>query len=440
MRRFVMVLFCLFAGATAASAQDMGLVAEDVTLEPGVDAFGVEILTAQGELDNQGDMAYGDISLLAEAYDSSGEIVGEGFGYPVTACGAGLLADFVMEPGDDQSFSIPLELYEDDVTVDRVEVTPQATELNANEEALPLFLTGITPVSGREVVAVEWIDGQNLRFGAGCFSDLFNRLDWFQYDLQENSQRAIAHPNANLINDQVREALILQDPVFYENSAITFDPNGARLLYQTDLHNVVSAERDGSFRRIIFDTLANRTLQGIVWLPEGRFMAYYYGAYGDPVVYLTGNVSGQQISFPADQALPSTIVPGVTPDGARLIIHATVDGTTGYFIKAANFPTTELLFEGDAPGNNWPAPIFTTAPDGQSFIYIARPVDDVPTLQCFNVQTRELRDLSQIPLRITNEERARWWLSPDGRYIALGANGVNGGLWTINLGLLPNCA
>lgn len=440
MRRFGIVVFCLLVGAITAAAQDTGLVVDEVSIEPGVDAFGQEIMVAQGELDNQGDQAYSDISLYAEALDSGGEIIGEGFGYPVTACGAGLLSDFIMQPNDTQTFSIPLELYEDGVTIDRVEVSTQATELTANEEVLPLFLTGVTPVSGREVVAVEWIDAQSLRFGAGCFSDLFNRLDWFEYDLQELSQRAIAHPFANAIDDTIREALILQDPVFYERAAITYDPNGTRLLYQTDLNSMVSAERDGTFRRIIFDGLANRTLQGITWLPEGRFLAYYYGAYGDPVLYLTGNVSGQQISVPIDEALPSTIVPGATPDGARLIIHATVDGVSGYYVKAANFPTTELLFEGEAPGNNWPPPIYTTAPDGQSFIYLARPVEDVPTLQCFNVQTRELRDLSQLPLRITSEDRARWWLSPDGRNLALAANGVKGGLWTINLGLLPSCA
>jgi len=35
--------------------------------------------------------------------------------------------------------------------------------------------------------------------------------------------------------------------------------------------------------------------------------------------------------------------------------------------------------------------------------------------------------------------RAQWWLSPDERRIALAANGVNSGLWLIDLRDLPAC-
>ena len=46
---------------------------------------------------------------------------------------------------------------------------------------------------------------------------------------------------------------------------------------------------------------------------------------------------------------------------------------------------------------------------------------------------------SPLPLTITTEDRATWTLSPENNTIALAADGVNGGLWLIDLGALPSC-
>ena len=42
--------------------------------------------------------------------------------------------------------------------------------------------------------------------------------------------------------------------------------------------------------------------------------------------------------------------------------------------------------------------------------------------------------------RLADDERAWWWLSTDESQIALAADGVNGGLWLIDLTALPDCA
>ena len=80
------------------------------------------------------------------------------------------------------------------------------------------------------------------------------------------------------------------------------------------------------------------------------------------------------------------------------------------------------------PGNNYPAPIVT-----HDLIYLIRPIDDRPTLQCYHRQARTLETISALPLRLTRESRSWSWLSPDGAKLALAANGVDGGLWWVDL-------
>lgn len=442
MRGLLLVYIVVVVGCVA--AQDTALVVEDVTVTMQTDAFGQEIQVAEGELLNQGNTAFNNINLLAEVYDSANTLVGEGFGFPVNACGAGYLPDFALQPGAAQGFTVTLELYEEDAVVDRVEVIPQGTPTDAQADATPTLINGITPVSDHEVINVEWLDPQTMRFAVGCTRDLFTQWTWFDYNVATGVQQQTTHPKADLINNAsavMLTQLELDEPLDIQNAGFSFHPTGRRMVYQNDRNSFLSAEADGSFRRLLADRLFNRTLQGVIWLRDGVFLAYYYGAQGDPVLYFTANVEGGILSeHPAD-TLPSLIVPGASPDGSRIILAATINDVTGYYLKQAPYPNTaELLFEADPPGNNWPPPIYWRPPDDSPrVIYIARPVDGEARLQCFNLTTRQLRDLSPLPLQLATDERASWWLSPDNQRIALAANGLHSGLWMIELSAFESC-
>jgi hypothetical protein len=445
MRRLLIGLWLIvWVALVVVYAQDSGLVVEEVTIAAQTDAFGQEIQVAQGQLLNQGDTAYNNLTLLAEVYDAQDELVGEGMGFPVNACGAGFLPDFALQPDVSQPFIVPLELYEADAEIDRVEIIPQGAPTDPQDTGSELP-NGITRVSDHEVVSVEWIDSQSLRFAAGCSRDLFTHWTWYEYNVASGVQQPAPHPKADIINNASQVMLTqleLDEPFDVENSFISFQPNGRRMAYQNSRNSFLTAEPDGSFRRLLADRLHNRTLQGIQWLQDGNFLAYYYGAYGDPVLYFTGNIEGGILSEHPVDTLPSLIAPGASPDGSRIILAATINDVTGYYLKLAPYhDTTELLFEGEPPGNNWPGPLYMRPPgDAPRILYFARPVDGEAYLQCFNLTTRQLRDLSPLPLQLATDERAWWWLSPDNQRIALAANGLHSGLWMIELSAFDSCA
>jgi hypothetical protein len=135
---------------------------------------------------------------------------------------------------------------------------------------------------------------------------------------------------------------------------------------------------------------------------------------------------------------PSLTVPGLTPDGRQVIIAVTTENGTGYYLQDAFYENSELLFEGDAPGNNYPAPIYVERESGD-YIYLVRMVDEQPTLQCFERGASTLHDLVQLPLNLITPARAWTWLSPDGYTLALSANGTDGGLWLVDLTAFDVC-
>lgn len=444
MRRLSIVLLLIVAVVITAIAQedsgpDDSLEVRNVSVIAQQNLFGQIVRLAEGALRNSGDDAYTNITLFATLYDEADEIIGEGIGFPVTECGAGLLPDFALQPGAEQAFSITLELYEDDARIERVEVDVQAAAIDPDPDTLPAAMNNITAISYQEVVLVEWIDPNTLRYGVGCAGEVFTNLTWSQADVATAISRAVEHPRTSSVTPALREALGLNDPFAYNRSFLTFAPTSRRLVYQTDIHVFLSAEPDGSFRRLIYDDLSRHSLQGLIWLPEGRFLAYYFGASGEEVRYFTASVEGQRISATIYDVTPSLIVPGPTPDGARAVIARIEDGVTGYYLRDTFFQGDELLFEGDAPGNNWPAPIVAVDEQNQQFIYLVRRVDDQPYLQCFDMQTRQLNDLTLLPLQLGTDDRAWTWLSPDRAHIALAANGVNGGLWLVDIQALGGC-
>ncbi|MEQ8675872.1 MAG: hypothetical protein RLP44_22445 [Aggregatilineales bacterium] len=452
MRRIIFVLIAILSltvtiaqeetpEPTATNIPADELIVEDVRTTAGRNAFDQVELMAVGNLVNNTEEAYTNISLFADVLNADGEIIGEGFGYLVNTCGNGLNPDFAVEPDSAQGFSIALDIFEADADIEDVSITIQSTATDPTPSDLPAEFTGITRASTQEVVSVEWLDeeGNLLRYGVGCDEDVFTEHDWYQYNALRGDSAPTVNPNTELVTQALRDQLGIADPNAFDHSFLTFSPTARRLLHQTPINVMISAEPDGSFRRLIYEDLSRFTLQGFLWMPEGRFLAYYFGATGDPVRYYTASVEGQRISGSIDNTLPSLIVPGPTPDGARVVMATTIDGVTGYYLASTIGVNTELLFEAEPPGNNFPAPIYVPIEGGGAQIYLFRQVDDVPRLQCFDTVSSQLNDITALPLQLDDGSRAWAALTVNGSKIALAANGVNGGLWIIDLQSFGGC-
>lgn len=440
--QFSLVLAIFFITHCGMAQSDPLAVVDDepVRIIPQLDAFEQVVQIAHGKLTNTSPNAYSDITLFAEVYNDRNEVIGEGVGFLVNACGAGLLPGFALQPETIQPFQVQLELFEPNTVIDRVEINADGTSIEP-EPRLDADLAGVTSVAHAEVIAVEWLDPLALRFATGCRRELFTEWDWFQYSQRTGKTIPVEHPRADEVTADLQRGLSLTDDDLFANAAITFAPNGRRVVYQAELNRLRTAEPNGQFPRLLYDTLYNRSLQGIHWFHDNNFLAYYFGAFGDPVYYFTANQEAQALSLPPDALPLSDIIPGVAPEGARAIIAgAFEDDTPGYYYKLLNQRAApSLLFEAEPAGNNYPPPIFTE----DDRIYLARPLDgqEQPTLQCFVLNVDDApRDLTPLPLNLATDEQASWWIAPDGESIALAANGIHGGLWWIDLGVLPGCA
>ncbi|MFN8378017.1 MAG: hypothetical protein U0452_05035 [Anaerolineae bacterium] len=434
----------------AGHAQDVthDLQADAVEVVAGVNAFGQSVFNAEGALVNTGTSGLADVFVTARAYDASDEQIAEGYGVLVDACGAGMLPDYVMTPGHSQPFSAPLEFfseYDDPIAeVDRVEIEAQATNAPV-PEASPLA-DGITRVSDQEVVTAEWLVDGSLRYAIGCPRDLFNGWDWHDRSAS-GVDTAVDYPDAALVTDALRERLQLTDPALFANSHLSFAPDGSRLVYQDGVNRFYTAASDGTLQRRLYTGLNNRVLQSIDWLDGNRFLASYYGAYGEPVIWFTADAEARAISPAPSANRPSVTVPGATSDARRVVIGGTFDteagqGITGYYLNVVTNGFFELLFEASLPGNNFPPPVLVVDPaeDLVTRIYVARTVGDQAMLQCFNRADGVLVDLAELPAGLLQAERSGLWLSPDENELALTANGPAGGLWLIDLTALPACS
>lgn len=433
----------LFIVTAAAAQDDLPLTVESVDVVMTQDIYGQNVFSAQGVLLNEGDEAYTNITLRVEAYADDDTLIGEGIGVMVNACGAGLLFDFALQPGESHAFAAPIELLEMGQRVERVEVFPDATPTDPTPSNAELP-EGITQIAAdTEVIALEWTEAPAFRYATGCTRDLFTEWTWYEYDPEAGESTEIEHPRATDVTDELRTNLSLEDPLIFANSALRFAPEGTRLVYQDALNAVWTAARDGRLLRRLYDRLNNRTWQGIQWLPGDRFLAYYYGAFGDPVIYFTADAEGRYISPPPLQVLPSLTVPGVSLDARRVVITGdfpdrSEGGELGYYLYVLTNGFFERLFEAEPPGNNYPAPvpILSEAGDRVTHVYLAREVDGEARFQCFNRDDAEVHDLAPLPIRLANDERGWFTLAPDGQTLALYANGANGGLWLIDL---PPC-
>lgn len=388
--------------------------------------------------------------LTGEVLDEAGKVIGEAYGGLVDVCGNTLSEP--VQPGQVRRFSAPLDLFEDREPLDvSLLVDASAT---APEGEFDMLNPGVTQITTEEVVRVEWEDDTTLRYGVGCPSEVFTDYNWYRHVLGEENSTPIEHPSAAIVTPEFIEVtgipLITQtqgaerDESLFDRSMLTFAPDGVRAIFQNDLHDLYSIEPDGSFRRRVQSGLYQHTLQGYLFTSQAMFLAYYYGAYGDPVRYIVATVRGGAVSLGVNEVTPSVTVPGITTDGQRVIISGTfpVEGedVTGYFWQRVRSASRELLFKTNVlPGNNYPAPVFFRKDNGTRYIYIIRPINNQPTLQCFHYETKTLTTLTSVPIDLTNSDRAGAWLSRDGETLALAAIGAHGGLWTIDLSALPVC-
>ena len=445
----LMSLFILISPVLA-QTPETDLVLSQIEIQSQVDAFGTLRQTVVGLLENQGAHAYTDVILTGEVLDEAGSVIGEVYGGLVDVCGSPLSDP--LQPGQIRRFSAPLDLTDDREPLD-VSLIVEAVS-TAPEGQGDLLNPAIRQITTEEVVRVEWEDETTFRYGVGCPGDVFTRYNWYRAVLGEDDSTPIAHPSAEIVTPEFIEItgipLITQtkgaerDESLFDRSMLTFSPDGVRAIFQNDLHDLYSIEPDGSFRRRVQAGLYQHTLQGYLFTPQAVFLAYYYGAYSDPVRYITATVRGGAISLGVNEITPSVTVPGVTDDGQRVIISGTfpVEGedVTGYFWQRVRNASRELLFETDElPGNNYPAPVFVRQDSGTRFIYIIRPINNQPTLQCFHYESKTLTTLTPVPLQLADSERAGAWISPDEQTLALAAIGAHGGLWQIDLSALPAC-
>ncbi|MCS7072310.1 MAG: hypothetical protein NZM00_12455, partial [Anaerolinea sp.] len=353
--------------------------------------------------------------------------------------------DFALQPGAEQPFDVPFELYEADSIIARVAVSANGTPVAPRTEAIR-FPEGVRALSTAEITAVEWIDASSLRYAAGCRDDLFFEWEWWRYDAAADTSEPIEHPRAGAVTPALRSALRLEDDALFARSRLSFDPDGTRLAFQDGVNRFYTAAVDGRFQRLLYDGLNSYTLQDVYWLADDRFIAHYYGAIGDEVIWFTADAEARPISPPPLRNRASIIRPGASADGRRVILAGTfpVEGrgeVTGYFINVVTNGFFELLFEAGMPGNNYPSPIpLTNAEDLVNQVYIVREVDGLPVMQCFNRDEGVLYDQIPLPFRLTPGHQSQWWIAPDASAIALAADGVGGGLWWIDRTALPPCA
>ena len=173
-----MVLIVALAPAPVAAQDEPLMLLLDTQIGMQPDGFGGETQIVTGELYNHDLGAYRNINLFIEAYDQDENLIGEGFGFLVDACGTALL-DYALPPGRSQAYSAPFELF-DGGEVARVAVRIDADHAEPEEKP-----DGEMPaahlVDSREAVMLQWLDDDALIYGLGCADDVFTELDWWLY-------------------------------------------------------------------------------------------------------------------------------------------------------------------------------------------------------------------------------------------------------------------
>lgn len=441
----LLLISCVFA-------QDNDLQSNRVEIQTQVNAFGVEEQIMVGNILNAGDVAYENVQIFADILDAEGEVIGEAFGFLADQCGEAIL-DVALQPGQARRFLASVDIFEDG-EVDSFEVFPAGQDVAPEDMPNHDIADGIEQVAMGEVVRVEWEDDNILRYGIGCDEGLFTDYDWYRLLIDANVITPLDEsPNEVFITDafllQTGVNMLTQsgtnDPSLINRAYLTFPTQARRIVYQNDINTLITAETDGSFKRLVHGRLSQYSLQGYVWSPQGNFVANYFGAYGETVQYFTASASGSLISSLLSNNTLSATIPGITDDGRSVIIGGTFDdGTetevTGYWLSSVITQQRQLLFEVDElPGNNYPAPAYYRHDASTRYIYFVRPIEGVPTLQCLYRESGELYSLSELPLQLDTDEKAWTFLSPDNTKLAIAASGDHAGLWIVDLEEIDIC-
>ncbi|GEM_PF-325035 len=456
----IVLWVCLFAVTVACgqdaeatpAVEDAPLIAEAVEVVAGVGMFDQPIQTVEGRLINVSATAQGVGSIRADAFDRTDRVIGVGVGVSINACGVGLL-DVTLNPGESVGFSAPLELFEGNARVARVAISADSADVTADEPPADL-VPGARQLFAGEAVTVEFHDQLGMLFAAGCGRDPLWEWAWYRYPLDgrtraNSAPEAIVYPTLNETTPEALAArLRFNDEAIWRSAFVRFAPDSRRFVFQDAVNTVYTATIPGALLRPLHTRLNNRTLQDIYWLPDGRFMATYYGAFGDSVIYFTADVEGRFISNAPQQYPPSEIVPGVTADARRVIVAADFTnmngaaGSTGtghgYYLLVLTTGFYEKLFDADAPGNNYPNPVPVTDPVENlvTQVYVPLEVAGQARLSCFDRAAGTLTDLGALPFRLTDEERARMWLTPDGAALVIAVSGRRGGVWLLEIAML----
>ena len=442
--RFCLICLLILVCFTSIAVTQDGMVVEqfDITTELGI--FETEVQVVTGVFQNTDDVAYEAIEVLVEAVDAEGNVIGEGFGFPADACGNALI-DRVVFPGARQAFRAELEIFVVNTQISDLQFVIEADASEQSPQKALNLQTNVEKITSDEVVKVEWLDEQNLRYGVGCYSDLFTEWDWYALDVANNIIRSEPHPDAALVTPTMLELAGLTflsqggvpDPFVAGRSWVTYPPGERRIVYQNDLHTLFTAERDGGFRRIVVDGLHSYSLQGFQFAPQ-TFLAYYFGAYGEPVRYVMGDLAARFLSQEIDRSMPSVTVPSLTPDAQNIVIGARVDGVSGYYLKPPLFDTLTLIHATELPGNNYPAPIYLQH-NGATLLYSLVPTESQLLVQCFYAETQSVTQITELPFTIADNQHAWSWMSPNNTTLAIGVDGADGGLWLIDLENSPSC-
>ena len=449
--RFLGVVVLVLLSGCIILAQDDPLTVEDWELDLRLDPFGIEETILRGVVSNNSDDAYENINVYADILNDDGDVIGEAFGFVVDACGTAFV-DEDLQPNDSAHFLATVDLFEEG-EIEDFEFFIEGTETEATDP-IEYETVGVTQVSSDEVVALEWEGDTTFRYGVGCDAQVFNTYDWYRYDMTEEENKALeASPDVQYITEAfIRQTGINQltqtrtdDPTLFQLSFLTFSPHSTRIVYQTDIRTVITAEQDGSFKRVLHSGIHQYSLQGYNWSPDDNFVAYYFGAYGEPVQYFTASASGGLISALLFNNTPSVTVPGVVNDARRVIISGEFPDANGvnirgYYLSSVITQQHEFMFAVDElPGNNYPAPTYWRKDANTRYIYVVRPIDGQPTLQCYFREGQELFTLTELPFQLDNDERGWMWLSPDYNTLAIGTNGTHGGLWLVDLNAFDVC-
>lgn len=452
MMLLVVMLFSLVVPMVV-GADDGALILEDLRLERQVDVFGIEQVVLRGRILNAYDVPHRVDAVLVDALDEEGTFIGEGYGYVVDACDVALF-DVHIQPERHVDFFVPMELDELSDDLEAFDLTQWAfvVQAVAVPDALmpmPELPDGVRMITDAEVVSVEWQDATNLHYGVGCDGRLAMRHRWYAYDLLADSVSPLeAYPRAGFITEPFISRTSINiltqgqvpDETLIERSYLTAPMQSNRVIWQDDLNNIFTSERDGNFKRVVHPRLYTYSLQGFGFSPAGNFVAYYFGAFGEPVRWFTASMDGTLISAMLDNNPLSQTVPGLTNDGQRVIISGDYEEGLGYYLQTANRASRQWLFGMEAlPGNNYPAPVYRLVDASTRYIYFVLPQSEGASLVCYHLETATRHHLADLPLRLRESERAWSWLSPDGAHLVISANGLYAGAWLVDLSAFDAC-